>query len=74
PMKAGAAGRLFGAVTNEELAAALGKLGYVVDKRKITFPEAVKTLGPAVVKIGLFTGVTATVNIELVRDEGKKHG
>ena len=68
PMKAGAAGRLFGAITNEEMAAALSKLGYAVDKRKINFPEHIKTLGPAVVEIGLFTGVTASVKIELVRD------
>ena len=43
--KVGEGSRLYGAVTNKDVADALAKSGLVVDKRKVEFIEAVKDLG-----------------------------
>ena len=44
--KGGGAGRLFGSVTNQEIADALkAKSGITLDKRKIVLEENIKTLG-----------------------------
>ncbi|MBR5429605.1 MAG: 50S ribosomal protein L9 [Firmicutes bacterium] len=71
PAKAGEAGRLFGSVTTADVAAALEKMGYEVDKRKIELPEAIKTVGgghKAVLR--LYNNVQTTIDIE-VYDAGK---
>ena len=43
--KGGGAGRLFGAVTNAEIASALEKQGVKLDKRKIVLNETIKNVG-----------------------------
>ena len=43
--KGGGAGRLFGSVTNQEIADALAKTGIQLDKRKITIAEPIKNVG-----------------------------
>ena len=43
--KGGGAGRLFGAVTNAEIASALEKQGIKLDKRKIVLNETIKNVG-----------------------------
>ena len=43
--KGGGAGRLFGSVTNQEIADALAKTGIKLDKRKITIAEPIKNVG-----------------------------
>ena len=43
--KGGGQGRLFGAVTNAEIAAALEKTGIKLDKRKIVLNENIKNVG-----------------------------
>ena len=45
--KGGGAGRLFGSVTNQEIADALAKTGIKLDKRKITIAEPIKNVGGA---------------------------
>ena len=44
--KGGGQGRLFGAVTNAEIAAALEKQGIKLDKRKIVLNENIKNVAP----------------------------
>ena len=43
--KGGGAGRLFGSVTNQEIADALAKTGIKLDKRKIIIAEPIKNVG-----------------------------
>src|SRR5579872_1987724 len=43
--KAGDANQLFGSVTVADIAAALEKQGYTIDRRKINLEEPIKTLG-----------------------------
>ena len=64
--KAGEEGRLFGAVTNQDVADALQvQYGITVDKRKITFPDAIKAAGSWVAEVDLGHGINATVNLNV---------
>ena len=64
--KGGGAGRLFGAVTNAEIAAALEKAGVKLDKRKIVLNETIKNVGTYTVtcKLGYEISAPLTVKIE----------
>ncbi len=64
-MKAGAGGRLYGALTAMDIATALNAAGYGVDKRNITIETPLKTLGTAKVKLKLHNEVTANVEIKV---------
>ena len=64
--KGGGAGRLFGAVTNAEIAAALEKQGVKLDKRKLVLGENIKNVGTYTVtcKLGYEINAPLTVKIE----------
>jgi large subunit ribosomal protein L9 len=64
--KGGGAGRLFGAVTNAEIAAALEKAGVKLDKRKIVIADTIKNVGTYTVtcKLGYEISAPLTVKIE----------
>ncbi len=64
--KGGGAGRLFGAVTNAEIASALEKQGIKLDKRKIVLAENIKNVGTYTVtcKLGYEINAPLTVKIE----------
>ena len=64
--KGGGAGRLFGSVTNAEIAEALAKQGVKLDKRKIVLNETIKSVGTytATCKLGYEITAPLTVKIE----------
>ena len=64
--KGGGAGRLFGAVTNAEIASALEKQGVKLDKRKIVISDPIKSVGTYTVtcKLGYEISAPLTVKIE----------
>ena len=65
--KGGGAGRLFGSVTNQEIADALEKNGGIkLDKRKIVLNETIKNVGTytATCKLGYEITAPLTVKIE----------
>jgi len=64
--KGGGAGRLFGSVTNAEIADALAKQGVKLDKRKIVLNETIKSIGTytATCKLGYEINAPLTVKIE----------
>ena len=64
--KGGGAGRLFGSVTNAEVADALAKQGIKLDKRKIVLNETIKSVGTytATCKLGYEITAPLTVKIE----------
>ena len=64
--KGGGQGRLFGAVTNAEIAAALEKQGIKLDKRKIVLNENIKNVGTYTVtcKLGYEINAPLTGKIE----------
>ncbi|WP_019559469.1 50S ribosomal protein L9 [Caldimonas manganoxidans] len=65
--KAGVDGRLFGSVTNIDIAEALGKLGFQVHKSQIRLPNGpIKTVGEHPVTVGLHTDVVVEVLVSVV--------
>jgi len=66
--KAGASGRLFGAVSGSDLAAAVTKAGGPeLDKRKIEVPGHIKTVGSYVALVRLHPDVQAKLSFEVVK-------
>jgi large subunit ribosomal protein L9 len=62
--KAGEGGRLFGSVTNADVAQQLKReSGIDIDKRKIEVEPAIKSLGPHEVTVHLHPEVTATLRV-----------
>ena len=67
--KSGVDGRLFGSVTNHDIADALGKQGFTVDKSQIRMPTGpLKTAGEHALAVALHTDVIAEVKINIVGD------
>lgn len=66
--KIGGNGRLFGTVTNTEIAKELEKQNIVIERRVITIPTSIKALGDYEVTAKLFTGVEATFKVKVVID------
>ncbi len=64
---AGEDDKLFGSVTNADVAEALAKEGFKVDKRHIELDEPLKTLGIHEVKARLGSEVTAIVKVAVVK-------
>ncbi len=65
--KAGASGRLFGAVTPADIASAVSAAGGpTLDRRKIELAQPVKSLGTHEVAVHLAPEVKATVTLEVV--------
>ncbi|MCL2575221.1 MAG: 50S ribosomal protein L9 [Defluviitaleaceae bacterium] len=62
-LKTGGGEKLFGSVTNKEIAEALAAAGVDVDRKKITIPEAIKTLGEHKAEARLHTDVTAIISL-----------
>jgi len=64
--KTGEGGRLFGSVTNKEVAQVLlEQEGIDIDRKKITIPEAIKKVGEYTADIRLHTDVTAGLKLEI---------
>jgi large subunit ribosomal protein L9 len=66
--KVGMNGRLFGAVTSQEISKELEKLGVSVERRLLTVDGSIKSLGTYDVKAKLFNDVTATFKLKIAID------
>ena len=67
--KAGESGKIFGSVTNIQLADALKKAGYEVERKNIEMNEdAIKALGTYSAKVRLFKEISATINFEVIAE------
>ena len=65
--KAGAGGKLFGAVTSQEISDALREqFGIEIEKNKIVQAEPIKTFGAYTVKAKLGYEVSGTINVLVV--------
>ena len=64
--KGGGAGRLFGSVTNQEIADALkAKSGIALDKRKIVIADPIKSVGTYTVQCKLGYEITAPLTVKI---------
>jgi large subunit ribosomal protein L9 len=65
--KSGVDGRLFGSVTNFDIAEALAKVGFTVEKAQVRLPQGpLKTAGDHAVSVALHTDVVVNVNVSVV--------
>lgn len=65
--QAGEHEKLFGSVTNQDIAAALGARGVDVDRRKILLQEPIKVLGSYTIPIRLHPEVVAELRLTVER-------
>jgi large subunit ribosomal protein L9 len=66
--KAGENDQLFGSVTSKDIAEALEKQGYTIERRKIALDEPIKTLGEFKVTLRLHKEVPAEITVHVVKD------
>lgn len=69
---AGAEGKLYGSVTNREIADLLGDHGFIVDKRDIKLSDPIRSLGDYSIDIELHQAVSATVKLVVEASELSK--
>ena len=67
-VRAGEEDRIFGSVTTQQIAGALGDLGFDIDRRDIELEEPIRALGVYDVPIRLYAGVTVSVKVWVVRE------
>ena len=62
--KAGDNGKLFGKITNQNVADAIKfQLHHVIDKRKIVLPDGIKTIGETTVEIKVYPEISAKITV-----------
>jgi large subunit ribosomal protein L9 len=65
--KAGVDGRLFGSVTNFDIAEELNKQGYKIVKAQVRMPNGpIKTVGDSSVSVALHTDVVVDINVTVL--------
>jgi large subunit ribosomal protein L9 len=65
--KAGVDGRLFGSVTNFDIAEELNKQGYKIAKSQVRMPNGpIKTVGDSAVSVALHTDVVVEINVAVL--------
>ncbi len=66
--KVGENGKIFGSVTNIQLAEALSKSGFIVERKNIEMPEAIKQTGNYTATVRLYRDVTTELKFEVVAE------
>jgi len=66
--KAGENDQLFGSVTSQDIAAALEKAGYTIDRRKVNLAEPIKSLGDYKVTVKLHREVSIELPVHVVKE------
>lgn len=64
--KTGEGGKLFGSITNQQVADALEAMGIEVDKKKITLNAPIKEVGVHTATAKLYGDVTATIKVDVI--------
>lgn len=68
--KAGVDGRLFGSVTNADIAEAVTKQGFPVEKAQVRMPQGpLKTVGDHAVSVSLHTDVVVDVTVSVYGEQ-----
>lgn len=64
-VKAGDNGKIFGSITNAEIAEELKKDGYEISKKQIVLDNPIKYAGLYKIEIKLFVGIVAKLQVEV---------
>lgn len=67
--KAGENNQLFGSVTAADIAAAIEKQGFTIDRKKVQLEEPIKTLGDFKVGLRLHREVSVEIPVHVVKEE-----
>ncbi len=68
-IKAGTSGKIFGSVTNIQIANAIKEqFDLDIERKKISLPEEIKTVGEYKAVISFYKGVVANINLNLKQD------
>ena len=67
--KVSATGTIFGAVTNIQIAEALSKLGFEIDRKTIVVKETIKEVGSYTATVKLHKEVSVEIAFEVVAEE-----
>jgi large subunit ribosomal protein L9 len=67
--KAGENDQLFGSVTANDIAVALEKQGYTIERRRVHLEEPIKTLGDFKVTLRLHRDVSTEIPVHVVKEE-----
>lgn len=68
--RAGEKGRLFGSITNKDIAAALSDVvGEDIDKKKVELEEPIRALGEYTVNVRLYAGVSQAVKVTVEAED-----
>ena len=59
----GAQGKMYGSITNKEIADELNKLGHQIDKKQIVLKEAIRTTGLYTVTVKLYAEIATTIEV-----------
>jgi large subunit ribosomal protein L9 len=69
PAKVGENGKIFGSVNSIQLAEAIAKLGYVVDRKNISLPtDSIKTAGKYSANVKLYKEIATPMEFEVVAE------
>ena len=66
--QAGENDKLFGSVTNQDIASQLSKVGFSIERRDVVIEEQIKVLGQYRVKVKIATGVEAELKVNVERE------
>jgi large subunit ribosomal protein L9 len=66
--KAGENGKLFGAVTNNDIAVFLNDKGFDIEKKKIILDETIKSLGTYEASVKLYANISAKVKVTVEKE------
>src|SRR5690348_15348813 len=66
--KAGENDQLFGSVTSKDIAEALERQGYTIERRKIVLDDPIKSLGDFKVPVRLHREVTTDITVHVVKE------
>jgi large subunit ribosomal protein L9 len=71
PVKVGEEDRIFGSVTDQEIAGFLQKEGFDIEKNNVELEEPIKQLGVYTVTVVLYKDVSAKLKVWVVKEEQK---
>ena len=69
PVRTGEENRIFGSITNQQVADELAAKGIEIDRRKITISEDIRTTGVYPATVRVHPEITAEVKIKVVPEE-----
>ncbi len=67
--KAGEQDQLFGSVTSKDIAEALEKQNFTIDRKKIQLDEPIKQLGEHKVNVKLHSEVSSVITVHVVKED-----